>query len=441
MSTCASRQKKYRTINRLKGLFITSGLTSATNSSKDLDSLNDLPPQQFKKELLKKIDSLQTEIVKQQKEREGLIKLKDIYSSNQKFGDSQSAAQALKINDEKITCLNNELKKCQGMLKELEQSLAQHQLQQQQQQQKQQNLDYHINSTSNRNGESGSTLPRDDNKMNHPYHIYQSPSQHSLNSSNNTHSSMPGTPMSYHSQNTAGAGHPATAASLSSNGIASSLNEHTPSILNGNMNGASSANNNGIAYAISPLSQLSEPSNKAPIAYADRNESFDDDDEDDDEDGCYEKPSTAGIKTNGMNSTRTTPITTNKTTIVGNVLTKNNQDALRNTKSTVSKVMATVSSTNGYDYDQVDTIVYDVHNQSQTQHRQQQLQVTENDVVIGTALVMYTFEGTVQNAMSVHENECLSVLERDSGDGWTLVKRISGEKGYVPTEYIRIVWY
>ena len=43
--------------------------------------------------------------------------------------------------------------------------------------------------------------------------------------------------------------------------------------------------------------------------------------------------------------------------------------------------------------------------------------------------------------MSVEENESLSVLEKDSGDGWTLVKRLNGEKGYVPTDYIRIVYY
>jgi hypothetical protein len=64
-----------------------------------------------------------------------------------------------------------------------------------------------------------------------------------------------------------------------------------------------------------------------------------------------------------------------------------------------------------------------------------------SEVVIGTALVIYYFEGNVQNAISVQENESLSVLERDSGDGWTLVRKLNGEKGYVPTDYIRIVFY
>ena len=64
-----------------------------------------------------------------------------------------------------------------------------------------------------------------------------------------------------------------------------------------------------------------------------------------------------------------------------------------------------------------------------------------SDVVIGTALAIYAFEGNVQNAIGIEENESLSVLERDSGDGWTLVRKLNGDKGYVPTDYIRIVYY
>lgn len=54
---------------------------------------------------------------------------------------------------------------------------------------------------------------------------------------------------------------------------------------------------------------------------------------------------------------------------------------------------------------------------------------------------MYSFDGNVQNSIAILENESLSVLEKDSGDGWTLVKRLNGEKGYVPTDYIQIVYY
>ncbi len=65
----------------------------------------------------------------------------------------------------------------------------------------------------------------------------------------------------------------------------------------------------------------------------------------------------------------------------------------------------------------------------------------DNEQVIGKALVIYEFKGTVQNAISIIENETLNVLEKDSGDGWTLVKRNNTEKGYVPTDYIRIEYF
>ena len=89
-------------------------------------------------------------------------------------------------------------------------------------------------------------------------------------------------------------------------------------------------------------------------------------------------------------------------------------------------------------YDHVDSQLYD---QQQQQSQQIEDQDYDKDLIIGTALVMYAFEGTVQNAMSIQENESLNVLEKDKGDGWTLVKRLNGEKGYVPTDYIRIVYY
>ena len=69
--------------------------------------------------------------------------------------------------------------------------------------------------------------------------------------------------------------------------------------------------------------------------------------------------------------------------------------------------------------------------------------LNDNEVeqIIGKALVSYEFKGTVQNAISIIENETLDVLEKDSGDGWTLVKRSNNEKGYVPTDYIKIEYF
>jgi hypothetical protein len=59
-----SRQNKYRTLNRIKGLFL-----ATSNSGKNENDLYDLPPQQLKNELIKKINLIQLEIDKQHKER------------------------------------------------------------------------------------------------------------------------------------------------------------------------------------------------------------------------------------------------------------------------------------------------------------------------------------------------------------------------------------
>lgn len=59
-----SRNKKYRTLNRIKGLF-----SVAAGVKSEQEALYDLPPQQLKNELLKKINSYQYEIEKYQKER------------------------------------------------------------------------------------------------------------------------------------------------------------------------------------------------------------------------------------------------------------------------------------------------------------------------------------------------------------------------------------
>ena len=43
--------------------------------------------------------------------------------------------------------------------------------------------------------------------------------------------------------------------------------------------------------------------------------------------------------------------------------------------------------------------------------------------------------------MNIDVNESLNILERDSGDGWTLAQRLNGERGYVPTKYVEIAYY
>lgn len=271
-----NRNKKYRTLNRIKGLF------SAASAISKTDEINDLPPAQMKNDLIKKISSTQTEIEKQQKEREGLLKLKDIYSTNQKFGNSQSAEQALRNNEEKLNNLQKQLTNYQEMLAQVDLNL---------------NSVYHQYDCSSSGGSSSSgTLSK--------HHIYQSPSRVSVNSAN---SSAPGTPALQKTEN---------------------------------------------AYAVSGITM-------APLVSSNNSESFDDEDDEN-----YDSPNA----------------------------------------------------------DHVDG-------------------QCGGDGVIGTALVMYSFEGNLQNSLSIEENESLNVLERDSGDGWTLVQKLNGDRGYVPTDYIQSVYY
>lgn len=273
-----NRQKKYRTLNRLKGLF-----TAVSSSS----GSGEVPPAQLKNELVKKIAFTQHEIDKQQKEREGLLKLKEIYSTNQKFGNSQSAEQALLNNEEKLSHLNKQMLAYQESLAQLEQNLAN------------QNSVYHQYDCSSSGGSSSSgTLSK--------HHIYQSPSRVSVNSGR---SSVADT-----SQQQLG------------------------------------------EYAASEVKM-------APLVNSNNSESF----EDDDDDENYDSPCT----------------------------------------------------------DNVDGQVYDPN----------------GETVIGTALVMYPFDGNMQNSLCIDENESLNVLERDSGDGWTLVQKLNGQRGYVPTDYIQVVFY
>jgi hypothetical protein len=42
-----------------------------------------------------------------------------------------------------------------------------------------------------------------------------------------------------------------------------------------------------------------------------------------------------------------------------------------------------------------------------------------------------------EGSIEMKEGEEFTVLEKDQGDGWTRVKRSSGEVGFVPTSYIR----
>jgi hypothetical protein len=41
--------------------------------------------------------------------------------------------------------------------------------------------------------------------------------------------------------------------------------------------------------------------------------------------------------------------------------------------------------------------------------------------------------------IDMEEGEWFLVIELDTGDGWTRVRRVNGEEGYVPTLYVEIL--
>lgn len=48
------------------------------------------------------------------------------------------------------------------------------------------------------------------------------------------------------------------------------------------------------------------------------------------------------------------------------------------------------------------------------------------------------FTGSNEGTLVMNENEVLYVIEEDKGDGWTRVRKQSGDEGYVPTSYVEI---
>ncbi len=250
----------------------------------------------------------------------------------------------------------------------------------------QQNQQHYSSSTSTRtNGEYSSsssmtsgTLPRDLNKsQNSSNHIYQSPTKLSIESA--------------HNQN----GKINVSNCTTTTNIVCSL-PNTP---------ISSHNNGTIAYAVSPVNNINQKlinNNKAPLVSTNNNESFDDDDhneEDDDdeedEDGCYESPTAAlrnKIENYHLNQKNQTSIKTNEleTKLLNSDSsnTNNNNNGYYVTHSQGAGSGNGSSSCNGSEqYDHVDHNVYDTTNGIFVDD--------SNEPIIGTALVMYSFAGSL----------------------------------------------
>nr|CAI5865422.1 unnamed protein product [Callosobruchus analis] len=63
--------------------------------------------------------------------------------------------------------------------------------------------------------------------------------------------------------------------------------------------------------------------------------------------------------------------------------------------------------------------------------------------VIGTCRALYPFEVTSEGSIPMAQDEELHLIELDQGDGWTRVRRNTGdlEEGFVPTSYIECILF
>ncbi|XP_030639836.1 formin-binding protein 1-like isoform X1 [Chanos chanos] len=57
---------------------------------------------------------------------------------------------------------------------------------------------------------------------------------------------------------------------------------------------------------------------------------------------------------------------------------------------------------------------------------------------IGHCKALYSFDGSNEGTVVMKEDEVLYIIEEDKGDGWTRVRKQTGEEGYVPTLYVEI---
>lgn len=60
----------------------------------------------------------------------------------------------------------------------------------------------------------------------------------------------------------------------------------------------------------------------------------------------------------------------------------------------------------------------------------------DDTTALGMCTALYPFQATSDGAISMGAGEHLAVIEKDQGDGWTRVRRMDGEDGFVPTSYI-----
>lgn len=160
----SKRKDKFKTLSRFKKALNISGKTEASEWA-------DLPPEQMKNKLAERISDIKNKIDTAEKARGGAIKMHNIYSGNQALGDSGQTGAEIENMNKQIEELNSDLNKYVAIYNKVK-------------------AEMYNNFNALQNQQQNSS------QINN--HIYQSPSQHSVNSSNNNNNSIPGTPLSSH---------------------------------------------------------------------------------------------------------------------------------------------------------------------------------------------------------------------------------------------------
>ncbi|RWS28376.1 formin-binding protein 1-like protein [Leptotrombidium deliense] len=108
---------KFKSRKGLFGLGLFASNKSSTDDSKD--DYSELPPSQRRKRIQQKIDSIQAQINQETAVRDGLMKMKVAYEQNSALGDPATVEGQLSENGHRMEKLQQELRKFQGYLSEL----------------------------------------------------------------------------------------------------------------------------------------------------------------------------------------------------------------------------------------------------------------------------------------------------------------------------------
>ncbi|KAK7504998.1 hypothetical protein BaRGS_00003568, partial [Batillaria attramentaria] len=96
------------------------GLFGSSKMDDQKEDFSDLPPNQRRRKLQQKIDGIKKEMAKEQAEREGMLKLKDVYANNPALGDPNMLEKKVEENAQKLDAIRQELQKYEGYLAECE---------------------------------------------------------------------------------------------------------------------------------------------------------------------------------------------------------------------------------------------------------------------------------------------------------------------------------